>query len=317
MNVRGAVLSLVVVTAVYLAALVWIDARTGMLRLAPQLVGVLGVMIGLTVVSWLLRFLRWHWLMRRAGFSPCWWRALLAYLSGFAFTATPGKVGELIRIRYFVPMGVPAGLVVGLFVYERCLDLLVVLLISTIVVGQFDQFWVAAAFVAVLVATVLLVARNSSWMASLAAGLARRNLRRPAQAIQTLAAGLADARQWANWRDFGVSLLLGLIAWGLVALSFAWLLGKLGLSIPLPASLAIFPLSMLVGAASMLPGGLGSTEATVVALLVLQQVPVEIAVLAAVAARLSSLWSAILAGLICLAVSEARRGSEGVRDSAV
>jgi uncharacterized protein (TIRG00374 family) len=93
----------------------------------------------------------------------------------------------------------------------------------------------------------------------------------------------------------------------MLALSFCWLLGRLGIDLPLSTSIAIYPLSMLVGAASMLPGGLGSTEATIVALLALNQAPLDVALLAAVAARLSTLWAAIAFGLVALVWSEAAK----------
>lgn len=45
--------------------------------------------------------------------------------------------------------------------------------------------------------------------------------------------------------------------------------GALGIHLAGFNALALFPVAMLAGAASMLPGGLGSTEATLVALLTL------------------------------------------------
>lgn len=307
MNVSGAVLSLALVTFVYLGALVWVDAQGGLMRLAPNLMGVLGTLITVAMTSWLVRFCRWHWLTHRAGFTPSATRSLLAYLAGFSFTATPGKVGELIRIRYFEPMGLPPRLVVGLFIYERCLDLLAVLLLATLAAHQFEQFRIASAFAVVLVVVVLAVAGNPAWLAALARTLDCRHFGRLAMATRVVAGGLADARRWANWIDVTVSLGLGLLAWGLLALSFHWLLGRLGADVPVLTALAIYPLSMLVGAASMLPGGLGSTEATIVILLVSSKVAAEVAVLAAVGARLSSLWASILFGVMSMWISEVLR----------
>jgi uncharacterized protein (TIRG00374 family) len=304
MNASGAVASLVLVTVVYVGALLWVDAQGGLLTgLAPGLPGMLGVLLAAAIVSWVIRFCRWHWLMGRAGFRPAWWPAWLGYLSGFSFTATPGKVGELIRIRYFDPLGVPAPLVVGLFVYERCLDLLAVLILAMLAMNQFEQFWIAAGFALALVAVVVVTAGNGI-LGRLCRLLARRNLGGVARAVQTLDSGLAEARRWVRWHELAASLALGLLAWSMLALSFCWLLGRLGIDLPLSTSLAIYPLSMLVGAASMLPGGLGSTEATIVALLALNQAPLDVALLAAVAARLSTLWGAIVFGLAALAWSE-------------
>ncbi len=311
MKVSGAVWSLLLVTALYLGALAWVDARAGLLQTIPELLGMLGVLVFAAAGSWTARFCRWHWLMRRAGLSPPWPRAFLAYLAGFSFTATPGKVGELIRIRYFEPLGAPARLVVGLFVYERCLDLLVVLFLATLAVGHFERFWPAAAFAVLVVGAVLAAVHRPQLLRPLAGGLARLRLNRLESGVPVLSEGISGARRWLNWTDVCLSLAWGLVAWGLVALSFCWLLGRLGGpagTLPMLTALSIYPLSMLAGAASMIPGGLGSTEAAIIALLMLNQVPVETATLAAVGARLSSLWAAILFGLISLAISEVLRG---------
>jgi uncharacterized membrane protein YbhN (UPF0104 family) len=310
MKVTGAVWSLLLVTTVYLGALTWVDARGGLLQTIPELLGVLGVLVFAAAVSWIARFCRWHWLMRRTGLSPPWPRAFLAYLAGFSFTATPGKVGELIRIRYFEPLGAPARLVIGLFVYERCLDLLVVLFLAMLALNHFERFWPAAAFALLVVAAVMAAVYRPQLIRPLAGGLARLRLRRLASGMSLLSEGISGARRWLTWTDLCLSLAWGLIAWGVIALSFCWLLGRLGGSageLPMLTALAIYPLSMLAGAASMIPGGLGSTEAVIIALLVLNEVPVETATLAAVGARLSSLWAAILFGLVSLAISEALR----------
>jgi uncharacterized membrane protein YbhN (UPF0104 family) len=94
--------------------------------------------------------------------------------------------------------------------------------------------------------------------------------------------------------------LLGLVAWTLTSLSFVYLTGHLDLQIPVQQALAIYPLSLLVGAVSMLPGGLGSTETTIVALLSLYTENLSLAVLAAIGIRFSTLWFAIVCGLLAI-----------------
>ena len=60
---------------------------------------------------------------------------------------------------------------------------------------------------------------------------------------------------------------------------------------------------MLVGAISVLPGGLGSTEATMVGLLASQGVPFEIAIVATGVVRVTTLWFAVALGLLALPVA--------------
>jgi len=55
-----------------------------------------------------------------------------------------------------------------------------------------------------------------------------------------------------------------------------------------------------VGALSFLPGGLGSTEATMVGLLATQGVALPVAVVATGVVRVTTLWFAICLGLIAL-----------------
>ncbi len=59
---------------------------------------------------------------------------------------------------------------------------------------------------------------------------------------------------------------------------------------------------MLAGAISSLPGGLGGSEATMIALLSLCGVPLPIAISATVLIRLATLWFAVLLGVAALAV---------------
>jgi uncharacterized protein (TIRG00374 family) len=67
-------------------------------------------------------------------------------------------------------------------------------------------------------------------------------------------------------------------------------------------SFAIFvcALSMLAGALSFLPGGLGGAEAVMVSLLVLKCMSMPAAIAATVFIRLATLWFAVLIGLVAL-----------------
>ena len=72
---------------------------------------------------------------------------------------------------------------------------------------------------------------------------------------------------------------------------------------PLPMSTAVFiyAFAMLVGALSFLPGGLGGSEAAMIALLSLNGFPEASAVTATLICRLATLWFAVGLGAIFLA----------------
>jgi len=85
----------------------------------------------------------------------------------------------------------------------------------------------------------------------------------------------------------------------------------MGVSVPALDAFAAYPLAMLAGAASMLPGGVGSTELAIVVSLARHGIGLETAALAAVGVRLSTLWFAILCGLVAIMLLESRAARDG------
>jgi hypothetical protein len=174
-KIGRAIIAFWLMSLVYLGMLFWVDRDKGLMDGLSRLYRLLPLLMCFSLASYLARYLRWYWLLARAGTAirPIW--GFVAYLSGFAFTATPGKVGELLRIRYFQPMGAPPYMVFSAFVYERVFDLLVVLGFACLAAGQLGLLPVAAAFVALVLATVMLLAAFPNRLIELSCRLERRN----------------------------------------------------------------------------------------------------------------------------------------------
>jgi len=91
----------------YLGLAVLSDAATirdGLHRLGP---GQWLALLGLSLLNYALRFLRWHGYLLALGARVGIGRDLLIYVAGFAFTVTPGKAGEAVRSLYLRSAGVP------------------------------------------------------------------------------------------------------------------------------------------------------------------------------------------------------------------
>ena len=74
--------------------------------------------------------------------------------------------------------------------------------------------------------------------------------------------------------------------------------------ISLQTALFIYGFAMVVGALSFFPGGLGGMEATMVGLLILNNVAQPQAVAATVLIRLATLWFAVALGMFALTLPE-------------
>ncbi|MFM9939189.1 MAG: YbhN family protein [Hyphomicrobiaceae bacterium] len=292
-------------TVVYVGALFLLDDKLSLARLADA-ARVLPWVVGFGAIGMGLRFIRWRWLLARCGSRVPWRQALSAYLTGFAFTATPGKVGELVRARYFGRLGVPHATVVAGFVFERGLDLLVVFAFASVIAARVPGFAIAAAFVVLVVAGLLIVARMSRVRRWLQYHLRKMGWRLPARLVRTVLGGIEQAQRLLTWRDALVAGGLGVLAWSCHLAGFACAMAMLGVRLEPLLLMAIPAAAMLVGAASMLPGGLGATETAIVVLLVSFGERLELAALAAVTIRLGSIWFSILVGLAAVAWLERR-----------
>ncbi|MGM8227437.1 lysylphosphatidylglycerol synthase transmembrane domain-containing protein [Cellvibrio sp. ARAG 10.3] len=302
MKPSSAALTFVAITIIYVGVLLFLDLSSfsgvrDMLQLFPFLVT-------LAFCSFLLRYLRWYWLLWRAQCTIPFWEGYLCYLSGFAFTASPGKVGELVRVRYLLNHNVHPSVTISAFIYERALDLLVVLLIGSLVALVFDFFvWIAISIVLIIVA-IIFVVRYPHFLRMIVFFLRRFGFKRLSILMRLFTKGIRGISRWLTFKDLAVSLILGATAWLIVSLSFVWLLNHIGEGLPIYTAISIYPVAMLVGALSMLPGGIGTTEAAITFQLVFYGVSTVMAGLLAICIRISTLWFAIICGMLSLIALE-------------
>lgn len=297
-------LAFVVLVVAAVVATGWQDALHALRAVQP---GGLAVLCALAGLHFLLRAWRWHMIVQSAGLGTTLGQNARHFFGGFALTATPGRVGELVRLRWLArETGRGLGAVLPIAVADRAIELAsMVLLIAAALVaggaGTATAWWLLA----VASALVLIVCRprlleRAIAVAARAAGRRRARLfvrlRRVARRIGPF------MRVW----PFVPALVIGVVGWGIEGVAFWLLLDWLGAGLPLATAAAIFLLAVLAGALSGLPGGLGGTEITAVTLLVLQGVPGETAVLATAVIRVATLWFAVAIGLAVFPSAESR-----------
>lgn len=276
-------------------------------RLGPQ---VLGLGLLLTLCSLLCRIVRWRFILQALGHHLPALFLVRVYLAGLVFSATPGKLGETARAVLLQPQKVPLRHSVAAFITDRSADV-----VAVAALGVGAAWWlgqrhlllelvVAAAGLGGLLAAALLRSpRGGRWLVQprpAAQGLWRR--------WQALASPItAWAGLWTG-RRFTVCVGLGVLAYGCQALLLAAAVQAVWPGIGLAACLLIFASATLIGAASLLPGGLGAMDAALVWQLQAQGVPLSAALVAAVFTRVCTLWLVWLLGVLAL-LSFGRQGS--------
>ena len=288
----------------YLVVLLMADKSKGFFDYGPVALVQLPVLMSLALLSYGLRYVRWYWLLKWSGHSgPLlggWW----AYLSGFALTATPGKVGELLRIRYFGRLGVSADRVMAAFVFERALDLAVVFGLAAIFVADEHMFWLGASFVSLFLVTLTVAVLYPEILRRLSLFCGQKQWMKLSKLLEFLANVLQGCRAWIKPWPMLISLVFGVAAWSLTSFAFFYLLDCLNIQMPWLASFSTYPMAMLAGAASMLPGGVGSTEAAIVIQMKWHDVDTSTAILVAVVIRLGTMWFSVFCGFSAILFQE-------------
>ncbi|MDR6095853.1 lysylphosphatidylglycerol synthase transmembrane domain-containing protein [Stenotrophomonas sp. SORGH_AS_0321] len=294
--------------AVYVLLLVYVDRERNLFSQLRQLAGPLLLCAALVLPGYLLRYQRWRLLL--GGLETVhvsWWRGLWGYIAGFAFTASPGKAGELLRIRYFGWQGIAPRSTLTAFIFERAQDLLIITMLASGAATLIAAFGLLVGCVAMVVLGVAALALSPALGA-----FARRVVARlPGASVRRLGSFLVEGTcalaPLVGARLAVESALLGALAWLLTALAFWLLCDALGISLAMHLALGIYPLAMLIGALSFIPGGVGTTEAAIVLMLAATGVDTDRALTAAVGIRLASLWLAVLVGMLAVARLEVGR----------
>ena len=303
--VRSILIFVVAGVALYGAATLASDYRAIVTALLGFPVAKLAQVIGLVLIGWLLRGWRFHYYLKQGSDWVPLRYSVAAFLAGFALTGTPGKVGEAVKAVFLKrDYGVSMTRVVGIVMVERLMDLWGVLMLGSFSLILFSGWWhLFLLCVTVVVAAGIFLCMESvyrpvldlfgrisflSWISGRILGV------------------LSSGRDLMTLRIFVVGLLVSSVAWGMESLSFYVVLAGLELPSTLLEANFAYCFSTIVGALSMLPGGIGGAEASMIGILKFMGIPYADGLPAVILIRLCTLWFAILLGVIFMIVLLAR-----------
>ena len=303
-----ALLLIVLLSAIgYLAFSLWGGWREVVAAIAR--VGLAGttIALALSLVNYGLRFLRWQKYLALLGHRVYWPESLRIYIAGFGFTILPVKVGETIRSVFLKQHGVSYPESLAAYFSEHFSNFISMLLLAAVGLWIYPQAKPLVVILAALILAALIVLQQTRWLQALEA-IAQNRL--PARLARLVTHSIEIVLH--SGRCFRLPMLLqgialGVIAWGAEGVAFYYIMRILGSELSLQTALFIYAFSMLVGALSFLPGGLGGVEAAMVALLMLNHVAQPQAVAATVLIRLATLWFAVALGVIALAMPARKR----------
>jgi uncharacterized protein (TIRG00374 family) len=260
------------------------------------------VVLALTLFNYLLRGFKFHFYLRQIGANEITLReSFRLFVAGFPLAVTPGKIGEALKgVWIHHKSGQSTARGISVVLAERISDGLAVLLLSTLGVIAYPQYWPGFA----LILAILLLLIVISQIRPLSLALIDFSARIPL--VNRFTPALRDFYEGSfalfKPKTTVIAVLLGMISWLGEGIGFYLILLGLGISSSWQtASMAIFVLafSTVVGAVSALPGGLGAAEASISGMLVLLLgLSTDSAAAATLLIRFATLWFAVALGLL-------------------
>ena len=294
----------IVATAYAAALLIWGDSPGAMTASLTRLWSFTGLQAAaLCLLGYGLRGMRWRLWMAHYGRHFGWLQGLRLYLAGYAFTPTPGNIGEATRGLMLASNPLGARQSLAIFGAERLADLLCLLLLCLPGV-----VWLASHEGVKNSRTVMLAlaALGLVLLVGLAAAVWWR------AALRVRFAWLREAWHCLTVRPL-VWFSLTLAAWAGQGVA-AWLVCReLGVDITLLTVTGFYAVAMVAGALSALPAGLGGTEAVLAGLLAAYGATPGTALTVTVLIRLLTLWLAVAIGIATLLYSAAIRREISLR----
>jgi glycosyltransferase 2 family protein len=295
--------TLVIALLVYIGLALYSDwgALTAALQDFPWLL--LLPVLGLTLVNYIGRCLRWHWYLRLLGVPIRLWDSTRVFGVGMLMVMTPGKAGEFLK-PYMVKQltGTPMSVTAPIILAERMLDGMAMLFLAAAGLFAFPNTAarvVAAMVVAAFTLFIIVVQVRPLTLWSIGIGERLPVVKRFAGQLHTF---YESARTLFGLRNLLIALTVGAFCWAAEGAAYYFVL--VGFGVPpgldtLMVAIFIFCISTVIGAAVAMPGGLGGVEGSLVALsMQILALPAAVATAAALLIRFCTLWFGVLIGVV-------------------
>ncbi len=231
--------------------------------------------------------------------------SFLIFLSSFIMSVTPGKIGEvfksyLLKEQVETPISKSAPIVIA----ERITDFLSLILLSIVgaVTFNYGKELIIVIGILFIVIIILLSSRKIS--------ISIINFLEKFKFISNFSHKIHEAYesiyQMVQPKQLFVAILLSMMAWFFECLGFYLVINNFGFEkvfhIDIFVATFIYGFATIAGAVTMLPGGLGATDASITGLLMLLNIPKNISVASTLIIRIATLWFAVFVGIVSISI---------------
>jgi glycosyltransferase 2 family protein len=301
------IISIVIAGVLYLAFTIYADFNQVMNAFGKFNLLLLPLLLFLSFLNYFARFLKWDYYLSIVKVKMKKIDSLSTFMSGLIMSVTPAKLGEVLKSVLVKEItGEPISKTAPIILAERITDFLSLLLIAIVGAFVFDYGGNITILVAAFFIFLIFIISNKK----IALPIINFSERIPLikKYIHNIHSAYESSYQLLKLKPLILMTILSLISWGFECLGYYFILVNFDVDFGLLWASFSYSFSTIIGAISMLPGGLGLTEGSLTFLLVQKGVSADIAVATTFIVRVVTLWFAVLVGIVSLSVYQKRYG---------
>lgn len=261
----------------------------------------LPVILLLSLVNYFFRFLRWHFYISRVDIKVTIKDSLYIFYSGLLMAVSPGKLGELLKSFLLKEIkGTPLSESAPIVFSERFTDFLALLFLSAFGIFTYE-YGIKTLIILIAVSVLILVFLTNEKVIRFLIRMSGKIgfLKKYESSFER---AFLNMRTISSFSALSTAIFLGTAAWFSECVGFYLVFRGFGVeNVGIASATFIYCFSTVMGAVSMLPGGMVFTEGTMMGLLSLQyNFTRDISAAVTVLIRLCTLWFGSFLGLLVL-----------------
>lgn len=284
-------IGLIAGVVIYFAMTIYGDYDRVLAAISSFYMGYIPILLILAFTNYLLRALKWHYFFKVLILDISLKENLWVFLSGLLMAVTPGKFGEIWKSWLIRDLrGYDLRRTVPIVFMDRITDVVAMLTLASFGVFVFRVSILSFSLVVAILLSMLMVLRSKTIMLKIFGKSAR---------FDNLRDAYLSSLDLLKLRPFILTVLISLVAWFMECLAFYLTFRGLSVEVGLFESTFIYAISSIAGALTMLPGGLGVTEASLAGLSShLMMLDESTTVAATLIIRTVTLWFAVGVGAV-------------------
>lgn len=294
-------LSISLAAIIYLAFIIYFDYQKIAESFSNFNWWLMPILLALSLGNYLTRYLKWQYYLHLIEVKLQRINSLLIFLSGLVMSITPGKMGELLK-SYLIKQvnNTPISKTAPIVFAERITDFLALTLLSILGAFYFNFGKMIAFVILVLILFVIVILTNQKIFKTIIKLLSRINIiKNHIQKIENL---YNSSTRLLSIFPLTAMTILSAFSWALEGFGYYLIILSFDSSISLTWPLFSYSFSTIVGAVSMLPGGLGITEGSLTLMSFQIGLSENDSTAATFIVRAVTLWFAVLVGAVALFV---------------